>query len=171
MNKNNAIKQWAMLGMALGATAKDFQDITITPVEHVELTPVEPMRSVKTAEEALRLHGLHRNWAKVAKIMGMRKANVIAMVHETNKPAETIKVKKTEVKSNEGLTVKAATAIALSGKNFRTMKEVVEAVREQNLRRPAYTRTVAVHFNTMIREGQAKTRKEIGQLTGYKLVG
>ena len=181
MNKNNAIKQWALLGVALGATAKDFEAITVTPVEHGELKPVntnmqEPQPVIVpkypyTAEEALRLHATTRNWATVARLMGKRKADVLRLVHETNKPAEAIKIKKTEVKSNEGLTVKAATRIALNGKTFRTMKEVVEAVREQNLLRPAYTKTVAVHVNTLIREGQVKVRKQIGELTGYKLDG
>lgn len=157
MNKNNAIKQWAMLGMALGATAKDFQDITITPVEHVELTPVD-LKPVKTSEEAQRLYGQHHNWATVARLMNLKKAEVIALVHSADTKAE-------------GLTIKEATRIALNSKAYRTMKELVSVVREQNLKRPAYENVVRRAVWQMIKGGQAKTRKEIGQLTGYKLVG
>lgn len=157
MNKNNAIKQWALLGMALGATAKDFQDITITPVEHVELTPVD-LKPVKTSEEAQRLYGQHHNWATVARLMNLKKAEVIALVHSADTKAE-------------GLTIKEATRIALNSKAYRTMKELVSVVREQNLKRPAYENVVRRAVWQMIKGGQAKTRKEIGQLTGYKLVG
>lgn len=155
MNKNNAIKQWAMLGVALGATAKDFEAVTVTPVEHVELKPV---KSEATAEEALRLHGQHHNWATVARLMNLKKAEVIALVHSADTKAE-------------GLTIKEATRIALNSKAYRTMKELVSVVREQNLKRPAYEGVVRRAVWQMIKAGQAKTRKEIGQLTGYKLVG
>ena len=152
MNKNNAIKQWVQLGLYLGATAKDFEAVTVTPVETINSPPV------KTAEEAQRLYGQHHNWATVARLMDMKKAEVIALVHSADTRAE-------------GLTVKEATKIALNGKAYRTMKELVAVVREQNLKRPAYTRTVDVHVHQMIKAGQVKVRKEVGQLTGYKLVG
>lgn len=163
MNKNNAIKQWAMLGMALGATAKDFQDITITPVEHVELTPVD-LKPVKTAEEALRLHNLHRNWATVARLMGMKKQEVLALVH---------KVDSAPVKPcpNEELTAAKATRITLNSKKYLTMKEIIAEVRGHNLQRPAYTGAIKQEVHRLVRNGLAKVHKEMGQLTGYKLVG
>jgi len=166
MNKN-AIKLWAALGAALGATAEDFQNVTPQPKPS---KPVNTNKSPFTAEEALRLHKLHNNWATVARLMGRRKADVLSLVHKTD-PVSQSKARQPASTPAEGLTIKEATRIALSGKNYKTMREIVSAVREQDICRPAYTRTVDVHVHQLIRDGQVKVRKEIGQLTGYKLVG
>lgn len=176
MNKNNAIKQWVLLGLAMGATVQDFQEtLPVTPPKPLPVppkpaTPVIDTRPPFTAEMALKLHNGYRNWATVARIMGRRKADVLALVHSTD-PVSQSKSRQPAATPSEGLTIKEATKIALRSKNYLTMRELVAAVRAQNICRPAYSRTVDVHVHQMIRAGQVKVRKQIGELTGYKLVG
>lgn len=166
MNKN-AIKLWAALGAALGATAEDFQTVTSQPKPS---KPVTNSKASFTAEEALRLHKIHNNWATVARLMGRRKADVIGLVHKTD-PIPQSKARQPASAPAEGLTIKEATRIALSGKSYKTLREIVSEVRQQDICRPAYKGTVDVHVHQMIRDGEVKVRKEIGKLTGYKLVG
>lgn len=172
---NNAIKQWALLGLAMGATVKDFQEtLPVTPAKPLPVPP-KPAKPVIdkhpfTAAEALKLHKEHRNWATVAKLMGKRKSDVIALVHDTD-PVSQSKARQPATTPSDGLTIKEATRIALNSKNYRTMRELVAVVREQNICRPAYKDTVDVHVHQMIKAGQVKVHKQIGKLTGYKLVG
>lgn len=174
MNKNNAIKQWALLGLAIGATAQDFQAVLpVTPPKASPKPankPVIDTRPPFTAEVAIKLHKEHRNWATVAKLMGKRKSDVIALVHSTD-PVSQSKARQPATTPSDGLTIKEATRIALNSKNYRTMRELVAVVREQNICRPAYKDTVDVHVHQMIKAGQVKVHKQIGKLTGYKLVG
>ena len=172
------IKQYIKLGQVLGVKSEDiagqFPTMAEPKQQTVTVKAPEPqpviVKPAATAEEALRLHGLHRNWSTVARLMGKRKADVIAMVHAA-RPAPSPKVKEPVVKEPKGITVMEATKRALSSKKYLTFKEVFDAVRAQDLIRPAYSKTVRVHVNTMIRTGLAKKRREDSQLTGYKLVG
>lgn len=173
---DKAIKQWALLGLALGVVLPPgFQEaLLVTPAKPLPVPP-KPAKSVTdkhpfTAEVALKLHKEHRNWATVAKLMGKRKVDVIALVHSID-PVSQSKARQPASTPSDGLTIKEATKIALTSKNYLTMRELVEAVRAQNICRPAYSRTVDVHVHQMIRAGQVKVRKQIGELTGYKLVG
>lgn len=177
MNKNNAIKQWALLGLALGVVLPPgFQEgLLVTPAKPLPVPPkpakpVIDTRPPFTAETALKLHKAHRNWATVAKLMGKRKVDVIALVHDTD-PVSQSKARQPATTPSDGLTIKEATRIALNSKNYRTMRELVAVVREQNICRPAYKDTVDVHVHQMIKAGQVKVHKQIGKLTGYKLVG
>ena len=177
------IKQYIKLGQVLGVKSEDIagqfptmaepkqQTVTVkAPEPQQVIAPAVRDEAWINADEALRLHGLHRNWSTVARLMGKRKGVVIAMVHAA-RPAPSPKVKEPVVKEPKGITVMEATKRALSSKKYLTFKEVFDAVRAQDLIRPAYSKTVRVHVNTMIRTGLAKKRREDSQLTGYKLVG
>lgn len=173
MNKNNAIKQWALLGLALGVVLPPgFEEVTSDDNGRPAPKPAKSVTDKRpfTAAEALKLHKEHRNWATVAKLMGKRKSDVIALVHDTD-PVSQSKARQPATTPSDGLTIKEATRIALNSKNYRTMRELVAVVREQNICRPAYKDTVDVHVHQMIKAGQVKVHKQIGKLTGYKLVG
>jgi len=171
---NQIIKQYIELGRVIGVKGEDIAGAFPTKQQTVKVRAPEPqpvivVKPEATAEEALRLHGLHRNWSTVAKLMGKRKADVIAMVHAANS-APAPKVKAPAVKAT-AITVMAATKRALSSKRYLTMKEVVAAVRAQDTVVPVFSSTVGVYVNSLVRAGQAKRRHEAAQLTGYKLVG
>lgn len=171
----NITKQWITLGLAMGVSNEDLIGVFPNRGAVKQVTPMapQPVIVVKhpfTAEEALRLHGLHRNWSTVARLTGKRKADVIAMVHAA-RPAPSPKVKEPVVKEPKGITVMEATKRALSSKKYLTMKEVVAAVRAQDTVVPVFSSTVGVYVNSLVRAGQAKRRHEAAQLTGYKLVG
>jgi hypothetical protein len=160
---NDIIKQYIELGRVIGVKNDDLIGQFPNRQQTVKVKAPEPLPVIfakpeATAEEALRLHGLHRNWATVARLMGMKKQEVLALVHAATQPSE-------------GLTIAQATRNALNSKRYLTMKEIVSAVQDQNLRRPAYSGVVRRAVWQMTALGQAKVKKEIGQLTGYKLVG
>ncbi len=172
---NQIIKQYIELGRVLNVKYEDiagaFQNRQQTvKVKAPEPQPVIAKPYAPTAEDALRLHEEHGNWATVAKLMGKRKADVIALVHSAD-PTPQGKARQPASAPAEGLTIKEATRKALSSKRYLTMREIVSAVRAQNICRPAYSSTVDMHVHTLARAGQVKVHKEIGKLTGYKLVG
>ncbi len=166
---NQIIKQYIELGRVLNVKYEDIagqfpnrqQTVVVNVPEHAEL-----VKHPFTAEEALALHKAHRNWATVARLMGKRKADVMAMVK-----AQNTKVIEPKTPKPAPISVMEATKKALSSKRYLTMKEVVTAVKAQNTAIPVFSNTVEVYVNTLVRHGQAKRRHEVSKLTGYKLAG
>ena len=161
------IKQYIKLGQVLGVKSEDIAGQFPTMAPQVTVKAPEPATIIKvepTGEEALRLHNLHRNWATVARLMGMKKQEVLALVHKVDSAP-------VKPKANEELSAAKATRITLNSKKYRTMKEIIAEVRGHNLQRPAYTGAIKQEGHRLVRNGLARVHKEMGQLTGYKLVG
>jgi hypothetical protein len=167
---NKIIKQYIELGRVIGVKNEDLVGQFAPKQQTIKVKAPEPQPVIAkpyapTAEDALRLHEKHGNWSTVAKLMGKRKADVLALVHKANQ-APALKVKEPEAK----ITVMEATKRALNSKRYSTMKEVVAAVKAQDTIIPVFTSTVRVYVNDLVRTGEAKKRQEMSQPTGYKLV-
>ena len=94
------IKQYIKLGQVLGVKSEDIagQFPTMAEPKQQTVKAPEPATIIKvepTGEEALRLHNLHRNWATVARLMGMKKQEVLALVHKVDSaPAKPKRVQR-----------------------------------------------------------------------------